>query len=100
MVTNNEVSTMQTIDYTQPETQESLKEMLRANVLSVEFTKVNGESRKMECTLDPELLPASSETTKAPRAAPASSLAVFDVQQNAWRSFRWDSVISVTPCHS
>lgn len=99
MMTNNEVSIMQTVDYTNPENQESLKEMLRANVLFVEFTKVNGETRKMECTLKPELLP-HSEATKTSRPAPTSSLSVFDTNQNAWRSFRWDSVISVTPCHS
>ena len=88
---------MQTIDYTLSENQETLKEMLRAKVLSVEFTKVNGDKRKMDCTLDPAVLPLQ-EGSKTTRPISASSLAVFDTNQQAWRSFRWDSIISVTPC--
>jgi len=48
----------------------------------------------MRCTLSPAKLPAKEGST-TPRAAPYTSLAVFDQDAGEWRSFRWDSIIEV-----
>jgi hypothetical protein len=49
----------------------------------------------MRATLIPELLPVSQHTEKPKRAQVTTACSVFDVDAQDWRSFRWDSVISV-----
>jgi len=77
-------------------TQQWMKDMLHEGVAEVIFTKKDGTERVMRCTLKPELLPTvevkESDETKPARATPADSLAVFDVEAQGWRSFRYDSV--------
>ena len=72
---------------------------LSTGLHTVEFTKVNGERRIMPCTLTSNLLPPSpirEDTEKKERKVNTDTLRVFvtDIQQ--WRSFRIDSVISIT----
>jgi len=38
-------------------TKENLVDMLRNNIVTVTFTKVNGDERVMQCTLLPEYVP-------------------------------------------
>lgn len=77
-----------------------LKEVIQNNVVTVTFEKVNGDERTMKCTLIPEYLPNKVEdgkqllTENVSRENP-SSLAVWDVESNSWRSFRYESVKSV-----
>jgi len=70
---------------------------LRENVIEVTFTKVNGESRVMRCSLKPEVLPESYSLTEEPKERDFHSknpnvISCWDVQSNGWRSFRIDSV--------
>ena len=67
--------------------------MLEQSVVEVTFTKKDGTERVMNCTLLEDYLP---ETTGAGRSAGSDALAVFDVDADGWRSFRWDSVKSVS----
>lgn len=65
------------------------------NVL-VTFTKKDGSERVMRCTLSESRIPAEF----APKNSGASktsdeAIAVFDIEANGWRSFRWDSIKSV-----
>ena len=83
------------MDYTLTENQETLKEALHAKTLLVSFTKLNGERRDMQCTLNHNRIPVSETTKTTSRSVSTHSLPVFDVNQNAWRSFRWDSIIEV-----
>lgn len=75
---------------------EDLKNSLRAKVGTVTFTKQNGDERIMRCTLQESVLPPQTELEESiQKKGPTDSLAVWDLEKNAWRSFRYDSVISV-----
>jgi hypothetical protein len=66
--------------------------ILEQSVVEVTFTKKDGTERVMNCTLLEDYLP---ETTGAGRSAGSDALAVYDVDADGWRSFRWDSVKAV-----
>ena len=66
--------------------------MLEQSIVEVTFTKKDGTERVMNCTLLEDYLP---ETTGAGRSAGSDALAVFDVDADGWRSFRWDSIKTV-----
>ena len=85
------------MDYTIVENQEALKERLKNGIVLVSFTKKDGERRDMQCTLNGSHIktPTTSATKESSRVAPSTSLAVYDVNKDAWRSFRWDSIIEV-----
>lgn len=86
------------MDYTVIENQEALKERLKNGTVLVSFTKKDGERRDMECTLKGSLIksvPSTKPATEVSRSTPTTSLAVYDVNKDAWRSFRWDSIIKV-----
>ena len=77
---------------------EELKNLLHENTLSVIFKKVDGTERKMLCTLNPELLPATDkqegDEVKKLKKQSDTNIAVWDLEKNSWRSFRTDSIIS------
>jgi len=78
---------------------------LRKNVLEVTFTKVNGEERVMRCTLDPRYMPPKMESDNIQEANKYNRenpdvIAVWDVQNNGWRSFRVDSVSYIQHVHT
>jgi len=66
--------------------------ILEQSVVEVTFTKKDGTERVMNCTLLEDYLP---ETTGAGRSAGSDLLAVYDVDSDGWRSFRWDSIKAV-----
>lgn len=77
---------------------DNLNELLRNNVATVTFTKVDGSERVMKCTLLKEYIPnaatkgqnvVSEETTNL-------NMSVWDVEAADWRSFRINSVKSVS----
>ena len=69
----------------------NLVKNLKQNVVKVNFTKVNGEERTMNCTLHESVLPVATMSQKE-RKENKEVLAVWDIDKNAWRSFRLDSV--------
>ena len=73
---------------------EQIIKSLHEGVCEVSFTKVNGDKRVMTCTLLESMLPKKEATSedKPARKQNENALAVFDVNANGWRSFRWDSV--------
>ena len=66
--------------------------ILEQSVVEITFTKKDGTERVMNCTLLEDYLP---ETTGAGRSSGSDALAVFDVDADGWRSFRWDSIKAV-----
>lgn len=73
----------------------NMKELLRSNIVEVTFTKVNGEKRVMQCTLiESYLPPPSGETQENTEKTSDTSMPVWDIGANGWRSFRYDNVIS------
>lgn len=70
---------------------DTLVEGLRKDVLTINFTKVNGEERVMNCTLNETLLPEAI-TSDSEKKENLDVIAVWDTDKDAWRSFRVDSV--------
>jgi len=68
-------------------------ELLKEEVVDIEFTKKDGTRRIMTCTLMPEKLPKQIDVEEV--ALNTESLAVFDLINQGWRSFRWDSLEKV-----
>lgn len=73
---------------------ETMTENLHRGICTVTFTKVNGETRTMQCTLHPDYLPESRLLTEddTPRTQDPNTLPVWDIESKGWRSFRLDSV--------
>ncbi len=65
-----------------------LKGMLTSSEGVVTFTKSDGTERVMKCTLNPEQLPKVEIKEGAkPRKESTTSMRVFDLEKNEWRSF-------------
>lgn len=75
-------------------------EQLRTRVLEVDFTKADGSQRTMKCTLRGDLLPPAPkpviDTLKQPKAENLDVIAAYDLESKGWRSFRLDSIDSIT----
>ncbi len=69
----------------------NLTEVLRSNNVEVRFTKVDGTERVLNCTLQPEYLPESIEK-EGIKVKNEDVQSVWDLDNNGWRSFRFDSV--------
>lgn len=72
-----------------------LQNKLHGGWIGVKFTKINGESRDMVCTLKYELLPKKSFNPKDKIPKPKNQpdvIAVWSRDDEAWRSFRLDSI--------
>jgi hypothetical protein len=71
---------------------------LKQSVSEVTFTKVNGENRIMRCTLDLRYLPPITKEQlqhldeQQQKPENQDVIAVWDLQNGGWRSFRVDSV--------
>lgn len=91
-------STFSNVFVNNVEHQEWLIEALRTGELTVNFTKADGTARAMKCTLDENIVPKNT-TPKAEGAVERKKspdvLAVYDVENSGWRSFRWDSIKTV-----
>ena len=66
---------------------EQVQHVLRSGIADVFFTKKDGTKRRMLCTTNITLIPEAAQSSD-------TSLAVWDLEKDAWRSFRYDSVIS------
>ena len=79
------------------ERQDAIKQMLQEGVSEVTFTKVDGETRVMPCTLDPSIMPGTtgSQSTAVQRSFNPLTLSVWCTDQNEWRSFRVANVSRV-----
>lgn len=76
---------------------EGIRNMLRASVIEVTFTKSDGTSRTMKCTLNEEFIPQKDTTTEPTTARKVNPdvCPVWDMENQAWRSFRWDSITNI-----
>jgi hypothetical protein len=76
-----------------------LKQQLQGNVATVVFTKADGTERTMKCTLLAEYLPAPEGPvllTESTRQENDQVLSVWDIENGGWRSFRLESIKSIT----
>ena len=65
-------------------------------VVEVVFTKKNGEKRVMRCTRKASLIPDEDTPKGVEREHNPEIVKAYDLDKKAWRSFRKDSVISVS----
>jgi len=76
---------------------EGLHLLLKSQVITVHFTKVDGTARAMQCTLKESLVPQVEKKTERVKKANDDVCTVYDVEKNDWRSFRYDSFIRWEP---
>jgi hypothetical protein len=70
--------------------------MLNNDILTVTFTKLNGEERVMRCTLLTEYLPGGTVAPQLLQEDTGDTISVWDTEVNGWRSFRLSSVKTIT----
>lgn len=75
---------------------EWLLEILRSGKVTVRFTKNDGSERKMLCTLMENEIPSEKMPKNSEKAKNDGVIPVFDVEKQDWRSFRIDSVVSIS----
>ena len=77
---------------------EEYKRLLQSKSAKVAFTKVNGDTRVMRCTLQEWALPKATKedpmSQKKIRELNYEVLSVWDLDANGWRSFRVRNVES------
>lgn len=66
-----------------------IRGLLAEGVVTVEFAKADGSDRVMHCTLS-ESLGAQRVNKQSERPPNPEVCVVWDCDQEAWRSFRWD----------
>lgn len=78
---------------------EELQALLQEKVMEVTFTKINGDKRIMECTLQASVLPPAKKdepiTQKKVRAINPEVMSVWDTNANGFRSFRMANILEV-----
>lgn len=78
-----------------------MKQILQNNVAMVVFTKSDGTEREMKCTLLPEYLPSMPNNGQQllqedlTANQNLTTISAWDLEANAWRSFRIDSVKNI-----
>ena len=75
--------------------QDSIKSELQNGVVEVTFVKVDGTERVMRCTLNEGKIPEASRPKESgkQRAVNPDVQPVFDLDEQHWKSFRWDSLV-------
>lgn len=82
--------------FTTPEGRQWLIDMLKSNEVTIKFTKVGGEERIMHCTLkDDAITPYEKKTDRPTKHRSDDVIAVWDLDNDGWRSFRLDSITEV-----
>lgn len=80
-------------------TKEELYKLLQNEVVEVTFTKLNGDERKMPCTLIESFLPKATKddplTQKKVRNISDKVIAVWAIESEGFRSFRYDRISKV-----
>jgi len=81
-------------DFSDVETRNWLKGLLKSEVVTLTFTKKDGTERKMVSTLSESRIPKSEKSSESAGTRKYSDEAqpVYDVEAKGWRSFRWDSL--------
>ena len=74
---------------------DQLKSRLKDVVATITFTKKDGTLRQIKCTLKESHLP-TFDGQKPTRQENLDVLPVWDIENGGWRSFRMDSIKSVS----
>jgi hypothetical protein len=75
---------------------EGIRRILRTSVIDIHFTKKDGSNRVMKCTLNEDFIPKrDTEESENTRKSNPDVCPVWDMENQAWRSFRWDSITKI-----
>jgi hypothetical protein len=66
--------------------------LLKETPITISFVKKDGTERKMICTLSEKEIPQEKMPKNTGKAQSDEAQAVFDLEKQEWRSFRWDSM--------
>lgn len=78
-----------------PEGRAWLRGLLQNEEVKITFTKKDGTEREMLCTLVSDKIPSEQSPKNTGKAQSDEAIAVFDLENEGWRSFRWDSVTKI-----
>jgi hypothetical protein len=103
MLNNFPENTMIMLDTTDVTLKEKVQSyLMNPNIeVMVEFKKIDGSTRIMNCTTANDFITRFSEPKepdleiKKPRKTNDAIQCVFDMDKKSWRSFRWDSVVEI-----
>ena len=78
-----------------------LQDMLRVGPVKVTFTKKDGETRVMTCTLEESTIPEEFRPKplaegQTPRKRSEDSISVWDLNANGWRSFIYRNITGIS----
>jgi hypothetical protein len=74
----------------------TLVPLLQRSGLQVTFTKKDGTARVMNCTLQSSIVPSSDvNEEKALKKKNDAVCPVWDIDAQAWRSFRYDAITHI-----
>jgi glucose-6-phosphate dehydrogenase assembly protein OpcA len=98
-----ETKFMTTFNYstTTPKEQKAFRDWLTSHLefgpVTVDFLKKDGTMRTMKCTLQESAIPTYEKKTERVRTTSTNeAISVVDLDINEWRSFRYDSIKSVS----
>ena len=72
---------------------DEFKKLLKSKYVRVNFEKKDGSKRSMLCTLKQDVVPPYEKKTSRLKKQNEEALAVWDVEKEAFRSFRLGSVV-------
>ena len=72
-----------------------LIDALNKNIVTIKFLKKDGSEREMKCTLQESHITPYEKKTDREKVSSDTNISVWDVENQGWRSFRYDSVISI-----
>ena len=73
----------------------NIMNMLKNNIVNVKFTKTDGSERDMRCTLMEAFIKPHDKKTDREKKVNEDIVSVWDIEKEGWRSFRYDSIISI-----
>ena len=79
-------------DFKDEKSKDIVRKALRSQIIKISFEKKDGTIRDMSCTLMESKIPDDKKPKTSNTKQNPSVLPVFDVEKDAWRSFRWDSI--------
>jgi hypothetical protein len=81
-------------DFSDAETRNWLRDLLKSEVVKLTFTKKDGTQREMIATLCESRIPKTEKSAESAGTRKYSDEAqpVYDIEAKGWRSFRWDSL--------
>jgi len=77
-------------------TKESIRSLLKNDILEVVFIKTDGNVREMRCTLQEKFVEVYDKKTDKVKPENDSVISVWDLDNNGWRSFKLDSIQTVS----